>query len=260
MVEQARQVLRTQRGQGVFGVLCAAALGRSIAHKQVGTAFEVDQRLVQVPTAGHDVIKRWAAHEARPIPCPAQGLAHPIAKTHHVVGRTQGVGGREHGLDLAGAELNFQRQQGQAHALGGVLHDAQGFVGGVAVGFAEQGAAGVDQVDLGWWAWPRGLVGVSVRPGAAHSVDVKLHLQAALHAPAFGLQLGHSRLQHPPAVPCHGCAVLEPRLAWHPTHLGGPGQGVEFDVLRQQGDVVALAKAVQAIGAPGFKHFESGAV
>ena len=62
---------------------------------------------MQVPAAGHDLFKGWAANEGRVIARATQRLAHGTAKAHHVVGSGEGIGGGEDGFDLTGTHFDF---------------------------------------------------------------------------------------------------------------------------------------------------------
>ena len=65
-----------------------------VAHERVARRLRVDQRLVQVPAAGHRVRQRRPADEAGVVAGAAQRLAHAVAEQHHLVGGGQRVGRR----------------------------------------------------------------------------------------------------------------------------------------------------------------------
>ena len=109
MGEQASQILCAHVRERVVCVV-GMRVGRCcIAHEQVATGGHIDQRLVQVPAAGHDLFKRRAAHEGGVVARTPQGLPDGAAKQHHVVGGGESVGGVEHRFDLTGAEFDFER-------------------------------------------------------------------------------------------------------------------------------------------------------
>jgi hypothetical protein len=163
MGQQAGQPVGAGIGQRVAGVARGAALGGLARTKALRPSVPLDQRLVQVPAAGHDVRERRAAHEGGVVAGAAQRLAHAVAEQHHLVGGGQRVGGVEHGLDLAGAQFDLQRLQRQAQRLRGVHHDAQRLVGHVDHGFGLQVVAGVDHAHRRRQAGPGRLHRVELR-------------------------------------------------------------------------------------------------
>ena len=94
--------------QRMFGVSVCAAGCCGIAHEGVGAAAQLHQRVVQMPAAGHDLVKRRAAHEAGVVAGTAQGLLDAVSKQRHLVGGLHRAGGVEHGFDLARPELDFE--------------------------------------------------------------------------------------------------------------------------------------------------------
>ena len=205
--------VREQAGQPAFAdgrerlrrIGVAAGLGRRDAAKSVGAALGVDERLMQMPAAGHRVRKRRQADEAGVKALAAQGLAHAIAKRHHLVGRGQRIGGIEHRFHLARAELDLERGERQAEAFGGALDDAQGLVGHVGAAFAEQLVAGVNEAHLGRLARPGGALRIERRVAVARgeSIDVELDLEAALQAEAGCAEAIERAAQDAPRVDGH---------------------------------------------------------
>ena len=219
---------------------------------------QINQRLVQVPAAGHDVGKRRATHEGRVITGAMQRLLHTIAKAHHLVGCRQGVGGAEDGFDLARAELDLQRPQRQAQALRGVAHDGQGLIGLVGPALSQQVVAGVDHRHPGRLAGPGGQGRVEAI--LVDAVDVEFDLQATAQAVARRGQARQCLLQHMARIDGHGAAVGKVRLGAQPAGVGRPGQATQAARVGQQHQVVGKAKAGQVIQRTRLEHGVSRAV
>ena len=132
---------------------------------------------MQMPATAHDVLKRWSAHERGVIAGTPQSLFDGASEKHHVVGCRQGIGGFEHGFNLAGAQFNFQRQQWQTHILSRLFDDAQRRFCTVKPQLVEQVVARMNHADRGCGSWPCGLRRVCIVTvlGVLEFVNVKLN-------------------------------------------------------------------------------------
>ena len=177
-----------------------------------------------MPAAGHDERKRRPAHKRGVVARAAQRLFNGAPKQHHVVSGGQRVGGVKHRLDLAGAQLNFKRQQRQAQCLRGALHNAQRLVGHVGPLLRQQVVAGVNHRYAGRGAGPVGLHRVKLLAGCGigQFVDMKLHLKPAGHAVACLCKPCQGGLQNTPGVKRNWHAIRMVCLALHPPSLAGP--------------------------------------
>ncbi len=146
VVEKARHPVPSDGGERLLGV------GES-----VGAVF-VLQRLMEMPAARHDVGDLGPAHEGRVIAVALGDLLGGAPEQDHRIGRLEARAGMEGKLDLAGAELDFERTHRQAEA-GDVraqdfedrIHRVVTLLGQVLIALVEQG-------DLGRLAgWPASL-------------------------------------------------------------------------------------------------------
>ena len=106
---------------------------------------------------------------------PSQGLTNGTSKKHHVVCRFQSVAGCKDGLDLTGAEVGFQGDEGHTQALSGVLDNRHGLITQVAPRFGEQVVTWMNQLHLWCVPWPRGQLGVELLALVGDFVDVELN-------------------------------------------------------------------------------------
>ena len=217
---------------------------------------------MQMPAAGHDVCKRWPAHERGVVPGTAQCLPHAIAKQHHVVSSGQRIGGVKNSLNLAGAQFNFKRCKRQTQSLRRSLHDAKGLISQVHAAFRQHVETGVNQAHIRRHTRPTGTVRVQIRPvlNVFDAVDVKFHLKSANHPQPTLLQRGQGALQHAATVKRHWRTVLKPRLAAQPARSRRPRQHLVAGWVRQQHEVGGTCKAGHVRHAPWLEHFEHRSV
>ena len=215
---------------------------------------------MKVPPAGHDVGKRWAAHERGVVPRAAQSLRDSASEEHHVVGGGERIGHVKHRLNLARTQFNFERQQRQAQGLRGVLNDAQRLVTTVRQGVRQQVVAGVHHLNVWRQPRPRGQIRVKWIVPALDPVNVQFHFKPAPHGKALPFKLRQGALQDATCVQQHGGAVLKPGLALQPAGLGRPGQQLEAGRVRQQKQVAGGFETGQVGHAPRFEDLPGGSI
>ena len=214
----------------------------------------VDQRLVQVPAAGHDVGEGRAAHEAwRGSPRGAAPAARRCGTGPCCRRRSSASVTSNTASTWLGPSSISSDSSGRPSACAVSLHDAQRLLGEVEPGLGQQVVAGMDQAPpSGGGAGPGGRArdracGRVVRD----AVDVELDLQpaAASRRPA-AVEPGQRALQHAARVQFHRRAVLEPGLRAQPAGGRRPGQLAEAVRVGQQQQVVGEAEAAAALAVP----------